>query len=259
MEFEDKVVLVTGGGSGIGRAAVERLLGEGARVVVNDLRPDSLDATLAALDPSGDRLAGVAGDIGDPATGHALVALASDRFGGVDVLLNNAGVFKPTAFLDHTPGDLERYLRTILSGTFYASQAAAPVIARRGGGAIVNTGSMWAEFAIGATPSSAYSAAMAGRHALTRNLAIELAADGIRVNAVAPGVVETPIYGGFMTKQEVRDVLPTFGAMHPLGRIAQIGDVVETILFLASPRAAFVTGAIVAVDGGVTAGLPAAT
>lgn len=258
MEFDGKVALVTGGGSGIGKAAARRLLEEGACVVLNDVREETLQTALRDLDASHERVAGVAGDIGDPETSRTMVDTAVERFGGVDLLLNNAGVFKPTAFLDHDVEDVERYLGTILRGTFFASQAAAPAMARRGGGAIVNTGSMWADFAIGATPSSAYSAAMAGRHALTRNLAIELAADRIRVNAVAPGVVETPIYRGFMSKQEVRDVLPTFGAMHPLGRIAQVNDVVEAIVFLASTRAAFITGAVVPVGGGVTAGLPAA-
>jgi len=257
MEFEDKIAIITGGTSGIGLLAGERLLAEGARVVVNGRDAGRLERALARLDASGRRVAGVPGDIADPATGRRLVRAAVERFGGVDVLLNNAGVFVPTPFLEHREEDVLRYVGTILLGTFHATQAVAPELARRGGGAVVNTGSMWADLAIGATPSAAYSAAMAGRHALTRNLAIELARDGIRVNAVAPGVVATPIYEAFMTAGEIRDVLPTFGAMHPLGRNAEAAEVVEAILFLASPRAAFITGAVLPVDGGVTAGLPA--
>lgn len=257
MEFEDKVVLISGGGTGIGKGAAARFLEEGASVVINGRRLDKLNEALAELDSSGERAAAVAGNIGDPATSQAMVRMAVERFGGVDVLLNNAGVFTPKGFLELTPEDLEYYLDPIVRGTFYASQAAIPEMIRRGGGSIVNTGSLWGTFAIGATPTSAFSLAQAARHALTRNLAIEFAGNGVRVNTVTPGAVETPIYETFMTAEEIRDVLPTFGAMHPLGRIAQITDVVETILFLASPRAAFITGAIVPVDGGVTAGLPA--
>jgi NAD(P)-dependent dehydrogenase (short-subunit alcohol dehydrogenase family) len=128
----------------------------------------------------------------------------------------------------------------------------------RGGGVIVNTGSMWAIQAIGATPSSAYSAAKAGVHALTRNLAIELADDRIRVNTVAPTVVETPVYETYQSAEWVRDVLPTFASFHPLGRNGQPADVVSAILFLASDEASWITGAILPVDGCVTAGRQAA-
>jgi NAD(P)-dependent dehydrogenase (short-subunit alcohol dehydrogenase family) len=125
---------------------------------------------------------------------------------------------------------------------------------KRGGGAIVHTGSMWALQAIGATPSSAYSAANAGVHALVHNLALELAGDKIRINAVAPAVVETPLYSTFMTKEQVQKTLPTFNAFHPLGRIGQPGDVAEAILFLASDQSSWITGTILPVDGGVMAG-----
>jgi NAD(P)-dependent dehydrogenase (short-subunit alcohol dehydrogenase family) len=122
------------------------------------------------------------------------------------------------------------------------------------GGTIVQTGSMWALQAIGATPSAAYSAANAGVHALVKNLAIELAADKIRVNAIAPAVIETPVFGTFLTPEQVKTVLPTFSAMHPLGRNGQPADAAEALLFLASDQASFITGVVLPVDGGVMAG-----
>ena len=256
-EFQNKVVLITGGASGIGKATAARFLNEGASVVINGRDETKLQETLNELNPSGTRLAIVAGDIGQPETAQRLVATAVQRFGGVDILINNAGIFRPTPFLDHTPDDLDGYLNVVVRGTFYASQAAIPEMIKRHGGSIVNTGSLWALQAVGATPSAAYSAAMAGRHALTRNLAIEFAASNIRVNAVAPAVIATPIYQGFMTTEQVDTVLPTFASMHPLGRLGLPDDVVEAILFLAGPRSAFITGVVLPVDGGVMSGLPA--
>jgi NAD(P)-dependent dehydrogenase (short-subunit alcohol dehydrogenase family) len=171
------------------------------------------------------------------------------------VLFNNAGVFRPKPFLELDEAEYDWFLDIILKGKFFAAQAAARVMREQGrGGAIVQTGSMWATLAVGATPSAAYSAANAGVHAMVRNLAIELAPDRIRVNAVAPAVVETPVYGTFMSGDEVRKTLPTFNAFHPLGRNGQPADVAEAILFLASEQASWVTGTVLAVDGGVTAG-----
>ena len=194
-----------------------------------------------------------AGDIANPATGAALVETAVSKFGGLDVLVNNAGVFNPKPFLELTEADYDWYLDTILKGKFFTAQAAAKVMKAKGG-AIVQTGSMWAIQAIGATPSAAYSAANAGVHALVRNLAIELAQYKIRINAVAPAVVETPVYNTFMTDEQVKETLPTFDAFHPLGRNGQPRDVAEAILFLASDQASWITGTVLPVDGGVTAG-----
>jgi NAD(P)-dependent dehydrogenase (short-subunit alcohol dehydrogenase family) len=173
----------------------------------------------------------------------------------VDVLFNNAGVFAPKSFLEVTEAEFDRFLDGTLKGTFFTSQAAAKAMKSAGrGGSIVQTGSMWALQAIGATPSSAYSAAKAGVHALVKNLAIELAPDKIRVNAIAPAVIETPIYYTFLTPEQVKAALPTFNALHPVGRNGQVADAAEALLFLASDQASFITGVVLPVDGGVMAG-----
>jgi NAD(P)-dependent dehydrogenase (short-subunit alcohol dehydrogenase family) len=254
MTFQDKVALITGGGTGIGRYAAESLVALGAKVVINGRRKDVLTQAQSQIDPSGKRVTIVAGDVANPVTRQQMVEAALKHYGGTDILINNAGIFKPAPFLEHTAHDLNAYLNTILKGTFYASQTAIRAMQKRGGGAIVNVGSMWASQAIGLTPSSAYSAAKAGVQALTRNLAIEFAKDRIRVNTVAPAVVETPVYNTFLTRDQVAEILPTFNAFHPLGRNGQAHDVVAAILFLASDAASWITGALLPVDGGVTAG-----
>lgn len=252
-KFENKIAIVTVGGSGIGLRAAQRFVELGGSAVILGRREDVIADAGKTIDPTGERIATLAADVGHPETGERAVELARTRFGGVDVLLNNAGIFKPTPFLDHTEADFDRYITTILKGKFFMAQAAAREMIKRGGGAIVQTGSMWAERAVAATPSSAYSAANAGVHAMVRNLAVELAASNIRINAVAPAVVETPVFGTFLTPEEVKTVLPTFNEFHPLGRNGQPDDVVGAILFLASDDASWITGTILPVDGGVMA------
>jgi NAD(P)-dependent dehydrogenase (short-subunit alcohol dehydrogenase family) len=252
--FSSKVAIVTGGGSGIGKEVAARLVRAGASVVIGGRDQSKLERAAAEIDPSGQRVRFHAGDIARPATADALVDLATQTFGGVDILVNNAGVFRPKAFLDVDETEYDWFLDTILKGKFFMAQAAAKAMKQRGGGAIVQTGSLWALQAIGATPSAAYSAANAGVHALTRNLAIELASSKIRINTVAPAVVETPVYGTFMSADQVKEVLPSFDAFHPLGRNGQPADIAEAILFLASDRASWITGTVLPVDGGVMAG-----
>src|ERR1700681_864993 len=255
MRFDDKVALVTGGASGIGKEVATRFVTEGGSVVINGRDGAKAEAVAREIDPTGKRVVVHAGDIALRATGEAVVKTAIDRFGRVDVLFNNAGIFAPKPFLEINEVEYDRFLDIILKGKFFAAQAAAKAMKESGrGGAIVQTGSMWALQAIGATPSAAYSAANAGVHALVKNLAIELAVDKIRVNAIAPAVIETPVYGTFLAPEQVKTVLPTFNAMHPLGRNGQPADVAEALLFLASDQASFITGVVLPVDGGVMAG-----
>jgi NAD(P)-dependent dehydrogenase (short-subunit alcohol dehydrogenase family) len=252
--FEDNVVVITGGGGGIGKAAAARFLAEGARVVLSGTRGSVLRAAQDAIDPDGERTAIHAGQITGREQAHALVGAAVERFGGVDVLVNSTGIFRPVPFAEQTEEHFEEALGSILRPTFWVSQAVVDPMRERGGGAIVNVGSMWAVDAIATTPTSAYSAAQAGRHALTKNLALELAPDGIRVNTVALAFVETPAYERFLSPEEARAVLESVDGFHPLGRRGQPTDVVEAILFLAGPGANWITGTLLPIDGGVLAG-----
>jgi NAD(P)-dependent dehydrogenase (short-subunit alcohol dehydrogenase family) len=252
--YENKVVLITGGGGGIGKAAARRFLDEGARVVLSGTRAAKLEAARAELDPAGDRVAIHAGSVTTRDQAHALVAFAIERFGAVDVLVNSTGIFRIVPFLEQTEEHFEEALSSILRPTYWVSQAAAETMSARDGGAIVNVGSMWALDAIATTPTSAYSAAQAGRHALTKNLALELAPEGIRVNTVALAFVETPAYERFLSPEEAQEVLDAVNGFHPLGRRGQPGDVVEAILFLAGAGSSWITGTTLPVDGGVLAG-----
>jgi NAD(P)-dependent dehydrogenase (short-subunit alcohol dehydrogenase family) len=253
-KFVNQVVVITGGGGGIGKASARRFLEEGAKVVLSGTRTAPLEAAQAELDPSGERTLTHAGQIRTREQARALVERAAERFGGVDVLVNSTGIFRPVPFDEQSEEHLEEALDSILRPTFWVSQAAVGPMRDRGRGAIVNVGSMWALDAIATTPTSAYSMAQAGRHALTKNLAIELAQHRIRVNTVALAFIETPAYERFMTPAEARDVLDSVNSFHPLGRRGQPTDVVEAVLFLASGDSGWITGTILPIDGGVLAG-----
>src|SRR6202162_1564378 len=172
MHFKDKIAIVTGGASGIGKEVATRFVAEGGSVVINGRNVAKTEAAAREIDPTGKRVVVHAGNIALPATGEAVVKTAIGRFGRLDVLFNNAGIFTPKPFLEVDEVEYDRFLNIILKGKFFAAQAAAKAMKDSGrGGAIVQTGSMWALQAIGATPSAAYSAAQAGVHALVQTLA----------------------------------------------------------------------------------------
>jgi len=241
-----KVALVTGGGAGIGRATVERFVEEGARVVVADIDADAGQALERAL---GSAVTFVRADVAVAGDVQAAVDAAVSRFGGLDVVFNNAGVASAMVrFLHDDLAEFDRVMRVNVLGVLLGSQCAARYMKDHGGGAIVNCASI---AGIGAGSGLIpYRAAKAAVIHATKSIAVDLAQYGIRVNAVAPGNIQTA-----MTTYDI-DAVTRF--TQPLPRRGTVHDVADTVVFLASDRAAQLTGVVIPVDGGTTAGPPAA-
>lgn len=233
-------VIITGGGSGIGLDMARTFLARGARLVINGQDTDKLERARQSLDPA--RVTAVAGGISDPATGRAIAAAAEAHMGGVDVLINNAGIFGSKPFLESTVEDLERFFQTNVKGTYLVTQAVVPLMIAGGGGSIINVGTVLVDQAMTGLPVSAAMASKGGVHALTVSLAAELAKHQIRVNTLAPGIIRTPLVAN----------PDAMAGIHPLGRVGEVSDTSEAALFLAS--AAFVTGTTLPVDGGYAHG-----
>lgn len=233
--MEQKVVIITGASQGIGAALVEAYLGRNYRVV----------ATSRSMKPSdrSDVLA-ITGDIGDPATGAKVVEQTLQRFGRIDTLINNAGVFLAGRFTNYSPEDYTRLVATNLGGFFFITQAVIAAMEREGSGHVVNVTTSLVKQANSKVPSVLASLTKGGVDAATRSLAIEYARSGIRVNAVSPGVIRTPMH-----EPETYEAL---AALHPMGRLGEISDIVGAVMYL--ENAPFVTGETLHVDGGQSAG-----
>ena len=250
--FEGKKVIVIGGSAGMGRQAAFDVVQAGGSAVVVGRDSSRVSETQDALSAHG-KVYGLAVELTDRAAVSALQSQLADEHADATLLVNAAGFFVPKAFLDYDTDFYDSYL-SLNYALFFLTQTVTRGMIARGGGSIVFIGSMWAHQAIGLTPSSGYSMQKAGLHALTHNLAIELAPHRIRVNAVAPAVVKTPLYEGFIPKEDIDATLATFAPLHPLGRVGTPTDVANAITFLLGPQSDWITGAIVNVDGGIMAG-----
>jgi NAD(P)-dependent dehydrogenase (short-subunit alcohol dehydrogenase family) len=254
MHFDSKKVIVVGGSAGMGRQVAIDVVEHGGSAVIVGRSKDRVDDTVTELTGGGGEAWGIAAELTDRAAVADVQRALSEHHGDATLLVNAAGFFIPKPFLEYDPAFYDSYLELNYALFFLTQTVVGGMIAKGEGGAIVNIGSMWAHQAIGLTPSSGYSMQKAGLHALTHNLAIELAEHQIRVNAVAPAVVKTPLYEGFIPKDEIDATLDTFAPLHPLGRVGTAADVANAVTYLLSDEASWVTGAILNVDGGIMAG-----
>lgn len=235
MSTKDKVVVITGASQGIGAGLAQGFRERGYRVVANSRSIKQSD------DP---QILNIAGDIADPAVAERVVKQAVERFGRIDTLINNAGIFISKPFTDYTAADFASVLSVNLAGFFHISQHAAKQMLKQGSGHIVNVTTSLVDQPIAGVPAAMASLTKGGLDAVTRGLAIEYADKGIRVNAVSPGIIKTPMHA-----ENTHAVL---AKLHPMQRLGEVQEIVDAVLYLDS--AAFVTGEVLHVDGGQHAG-----
>ena len=247
MQFQNRVVIVTGAGSGIGRGIASAFAAEGGAIAVADIDAEAATETATALKEAGAQALAVAMDVTSPADVDRAVTETLAEFGGLDVLVNNAGIAGMHGFLETSPEDFEHVLRVNLIGTFLCAQAAAREMVSRGYGRIINVASISGQRA--GWGRTAYGTSKAAIIQLTRQIALELAQDGVTANAIAPGPVDTPL--------TARDHSPETRAAYrhavPAGRYGQIEEMAAAVLFLASEAAAYINGHTLNIDGGYAA------
>lgn len=248
MQLKGKVALITGAGSGIGESTAILFAQEGAKVVLTDLNSDAISAVAERIVADGGKAHAMTADVSNPKDSERSVNAALEQFGRLDVAVNNAGIAGPAQAIGAY--DIEAWNKVIavnLSGVFYGMRYQIPVMEKIGGGSIINVTSILGQ--VGFAMSSAYVAAKHGIVGLTKNGALEYAAKGIRVNAVGPAFIKTPLLDQNLSEAQMQQI----AAMHPIGRLGKPEEVAELFLFLAGSKSAFINGAYYAIDGGYLA------
>ena len=240
--MKKQTIIVTGASSGIGKEVARYFLSQGDNVVINSSTASKLEEVYQELG-AGENLAMVAGNVKDKSTGERLLAVALERFGSADVLVNNAGIYETKPFLEVDEAFLDRFLNTNLKGTFFTTQAILPQMLKQKGGTVINIGTPLVGHALGGAPSTAPISSKGAIHALTLQLAAEFGKQNIRVNTIAPGVIRTPMHG---------DEADQSAGIHLLNRVGEVEHVAQMVYAVAKND--FISGTIINVDGGMGAG-----
>lgn len=240
--MKKQTIIITGASSGIGKEAAKFFLDKGDNVVINSSTAGKLEQAYRELG-AGSNLAMVAGDVSKKETSEQLVAIAMEKFGSVDVLVNNAGIFETKPFLEVDEAYLDRFLTINLKGTFFTTQAVIPQMLKQQDGLVINIGTPLVHHALGGVPITAPMSSKGAIHALTLQLAAEFGKRNIRVNTIAPGTIRTPMHGDSADKT---------AGLHLVNRIGEAEDVAQMIYTVAKSN--FINGAIINVDGGFGAG-----